>query len=474
MQVLKANNKFFLLVLFTVTYPMFMADAQTIGLQLSAHPNKTVILLETNGIRNDTLQRIVLDAQGRGLVNLKGIKVQTGLITLIVKSATPPAPDPTFEWVYSPNENPSIVGNSTYIHKQNAQILNSVENQTLDRWYSERLVLKKKQGIGKELLQLYKPTETVYQTLQNEQEHIEKHLQQLSDSIQQSSLFAATYMQFVIDNEDKINAMYSSDAGKKITQEYFRSLDFEKLYHTGLWFNTINGISELYGKHIPTFHKRFGVDIVHNLGRINRLEVYTALADAALSICEANAWTTDQTVITNFLVADNRLMNPTGKLAKIALMQATQIGKTAPDLYLTQTNVIELGNPNNSHQAIAEILPADQLNPTGNTLLVFYQTGCGPCNDLLKELTVQYDDLRKQGWRVISLAADQDAAVFKQTANTLPWPDKYCDYKGFAGSNFKNYAVLGTPTLYHINNEGKIVNKTAKLTDIILTNNKTN
>lgn len=75
------------------------------------------------------------------------------------------------------------------MHKHNAQILNSSENTTLDRWYASRAILKQEQGLGRELLQYYKPSDfPLYANLQSEQKNIEKQLTFLADTI---PLFAA-------------------------------------------------------------------------------------------------------------------------------------------------------------------------------------------------------------------------------------------------------------------------------------------
>lgn len=86
--------------------------AQTIHLDLAVHAQKPVTLLATQGIWKDTLQRIALDAQGKGVFNLQGIRTQAGMVSLVIKLSSPP--DATFEWVYSPTENPTIVSSGEY------------------------------------------------------------------------------------------------------------------------------------------------------------------------------------------------------------------------------------------------------------------------------------------------------------------------------------------------------------------------
>jgi hypothetical protein len=47
------------------------------------------------------------------------------------------------------------------------------------------------------------------------------------------------------------------------------------------------------------------------------------------------------------------------------------------------------------------------------------------------------------------------------------WSQKCCDLKGVKGINLKNYAVLGMSTLYLINKEGEIVQKTSRFNEVL-------
>jgi thiol-disulfide isomerase/thioredoxin len=101
------------------------------------------------------------------------------------------------------------------------------------------------------------------------------------------------------------------------------------------------------------------------------------------------------------------------------------------------------------------------------TVLVFYQSGCGPCEELMGQLPQYYDKLKSNGIRVISFAADENEQQFNSTATSFPWKDKYCDFKGIKGVNFKNYAVVGTPTIYILDKNGKIEAKLASMSEIV-------
>jgi len=81
-------------------------------------------------------------------------------------------------------------------------------------------------------------------------------------------------------------------------------------------------------------------------------------------------------------------------------------------------------------------------------------------------LIKEYKTLKAKGLKVISISTDTSEEVFKYHSEKFPWKDKLCDYKGFKGENFVRYGVFGTPTLYYIDKNGKVVDRKAKLEQI--------
>ena len=77
-----------------------------------------------------------------------------------------------------------------------------------------------------------------------------------------------------------------------------------------------------------------------------------------------------------------------------------------------------------------------------------------------------------KGIKIVSIAADTDEKVFKDTSLPHPWPDKYCDFEGTKGINFKNYAVIGTPTMYVLDSKGFILYKMATIAEVLEFSNK--
>jgi thiol-disulfide isomerase/thioredoxin len=107
-------------------------------------------------------------------------------------------------------------------------------------------------------------------------------------------------------------------------------------------------------------------------------------------------------------------------------------------------------------QTAPEIITADGSFLPRQSLIIFYETGCGNCHYELEELKRKYDMLVDNSIRIISIAVDADKDVFVETAMSFPWTDKLCDFKGFNGENFLNYGIVGTPT-YILTDKDSIV-----------------
>lgn len=129
------------------------------------------------------------------------------------------------------------------------------------------------------------------------------------------------------------------------------------------------------------------------------------------------------------------------------------LGMKAPDLMITET--IGTGK---QERVNTKALPTDALD-SKYSLLLFYQTNCGHCETAIESLKTHYKELLAKGIKIISIAGDTDQETYKTTATTFPWANKYCDAKGMNGINFKNYAVIGTPTMFLLNSKGIITNK---------------
>jgi thioredoxin-related protein len=118
------------------------------------------------------------------------------------------------------------------------------------------------------------------------------------------------------------------------------------------------------------------------------------------------------------------------------------------------------------NKSTTTVLKTDQLN-SKYSLLVFYKSDCGHCETALAGLKSNYQDIVSKGIKIITFAADTEQETYKTTAASFPWKDNYCTFDGLSSVNFKNYAVLGTPTMFLLDNEGIIIEKMATVEQLL-------
>jgi thioredoxin-related protein len=127
-------------------------------------------------------------------------------------------------------------------------------------------------------------------------------------------------------------------------------------------------------------------------------------------------------------------------------------------------DLLERGN-----RAPALIKEADKLLPV-NALVVFYESGCNNCDNELVQLRGNYSLIKEKGYDIISVSADRDKETFEKTSNVFPWKEKMCDFQGFEGINFRNYGIVGTPTIFITDKDGTIIGRYARLVDTKILN----
>ena len=112
------------------------------------------------------------------------------------------------------------------------------------------------------------------------------------------------------------------------------------------------------------------------------------------------------------------------------------------------------------------LLKTDRLN-SACSLLVFYKSDCGFCDEAVKEIETNYALLTEKEIRVIMISGDTDPEKHEAKIATFPWKETYCDFEGTEGVNFKNYAVIGTPTMFLLDENGIIIEKIATTTELL-------
>jgi len=396
------------------------AAAQKITIDLPHFAGKEYVWLLFNGDKTDTIARGALDANGQTVLtvppaygNRRGISncllTGGGGLEIILNggndfTAGCAVAQPTINDIY---------------------YTGSEENAFLLEQYKRQQGLLNKASIITAAMQAYTPRDKLYKPLSNEKKSLEKQFAGLQRQTAGSPLYAARVRQM----SDFCNGVGSrlDLTEKEMIEEQRRyvrdSLDFGQLWNSGLW---------------KALFSRW-------------MSLETGQGDSIL--------TADGKAI----LAREQDINMFANLSKKMVSLFNQYGKEG--LLAQLFNTEDILSP--GHPAPKLFLPDGTSIAPLNSLVIFFESDCGNCQNELLQLRGNYPVLQGKNIQVISVAADIDEASYKKVADTFPWQQKICDYKGFEGVNFRNYAVVGTPTIYVIDGNGTITGRYARLADFI-------
>jgi hypothetical protein len=274
------------------------------------------------------------------------------------------------------------------------------------------------------VLQSYKPQEPFYLSAQTEKSNLQQQYRNLRKEMNERPLYAARlceifdYINFR-GSELEISDSLAVEERKKFVRE---QLDFSALYTSGQWEKVTQ--DWIWG--LTNSDSTLVAESRQVLDRIPNRETRLHLT--------------------------NRLMQLYSRYGKELLL---------PQLNLENFLMPVLG------EKAPEITLGNETFVPKNTLLFFYDSDCGLCQNELHQLIERYELLKENNIRVISIAADVDKNLFEGTAQKVVWKDNFCDFKGFEGENFVRYGVVGTPTLILIDNESVVRGRYARLSEWI-------
>jgi thiol-disulfide isomerase/thioredoxin len=406
--------------------------AQIVEINFPYFGGKEYVFYLNKGIYNDTI--------------LSGTFGEDGHLTF-----TLPAKDKDYagmvRWSLDKNEGPGFILNhekftincSSPAPAENDIIfVNSVENNYLkDRIQQQRILYGKIDAIYRSKM-AYTADDSLYLIFDKEFVRLKNLFAANQQELFGSNLYAAHYLRWIEFLNGISFRIFSSEEEEKEQEErkYFiqEELNMDLLYTSGLWNHIISSTFDLYSNKAD-----FGKAMVKNLERVHSQTVFESLANDLLTICQQYDWADAEEVIFPYLVSSGRIKNPTGRLRNVYELTKVRPGTKA--------------------------YPVSGQKNLSNTLLIFYESGCGNCTTQLEELKSRYSEIQKKGFRIISIAADTNKEVFDYHAKDFPWDDKIFNPDGFEGVDFKNYGVIGTPTIYVIDKKGIITGRYAQLKD---------
>jgi len=290
----------------------------------------------------------------------------------------------------------------------------------------------------------------------------EKYKEQISfykefqDRLSKNSDYAQKFLQIVNLTQGLGTQLEDTEEKKarNIAQHIAQKMDWNALYTSGHWTNIISSWVSIHTQVLNNPYQ-FVEDFAKISALIPDKNKYADFVGRTAYFLNEQGKDTYISSIAPLVVGSGKVTNYEGSLA---LYQKGTVGQTAPDLVVKDSTNIS---------TLISLKDYPTQKNYDKTLLLFYASGCGPCENLLQQMPLYYSQIQSKGIRIISISADKDEKIFKEKAKDFKWKDVYSDYKGIQGENFKNYAVTGTPTLIITDNKGKIELRTAEIKEVL-------
>jgi len=397
------------------------ASAQKITVNLPYFPGKEYAWIIFNGDKQDTIARGSLDTNGQTVLTVPpAYENWRGMSNCLLAGGG------GLEIILNGEENFTVACIVEHPTINDIYYTGSEENTFLLEQYKKQQDLLNKAGIIAAAVQAYTPQDSLYKALLDEKDSLTNRFANLQRQTAESPLYAARIRQ-MSDFCQGIGSHLNLTEKEMIEEQrqYVReTVDFKQLWNSGLWR--------------PLFSQWISLE--------------TGQSDSTLLTTDGKA-----------IIARVKDGGVLADLSKKLITLLHQYGKEDLLAQLLDTeDLLAPGNP-----APKLYLPDNTTIVPLNSLVIFYESDCSNCENELAQLRGNYSVLQEKNIRVITISADTDEAVYHKNADTFPWQQKICDYKGFNGVNFRNYAIVGTPTMYAVDGKGTITGRYSRLEDYL-------
>ncbi|SIR02921.1 Thioredoxin-like [Chryseobacterium sp. RU37D] len=347
--------------------------------------------------------------------------------------------------------------------EQNIIYQGNEENRQLNELYEKQQNIFARHDAMLHAIASYSKTDKNYPVFQQEYQIQKQQYHDFQSSLSSSPTYEKQLVPIInitkgigteiLDNE--------KERADNIASYIANDINFKVLYTSGYWTTVIASWVSIHTQVLKDPY-RFVEDFAHISQRLEDKNQYKDFVGRTTYYLTQQGKDLYIGAIAPWVLASGKITSFEGSLA-VYLKGA--VGTHAPDLIFTKN----IGRTEDNKPDVKTIKPSEfAVNGYEKTLLVFYESGCGHCEDLLRQLPENYESLKKKGIQIVSISADTDEKVFKSKIDELPWKQyAFCDLEGLKGPNFVNYAVIGTPTMVLIDESGKILLKSASLQEIL-------
>ena len=430
--------------------------AQNISMEFPAFAGKTYDFIIFQGSKQETIQQDTIPANGKfTLIIPKQYAPYTGMCRwLITNTAEGGGIDMAI-----PGYNFSVSCLSAAPDNDNISYTGFDPVNELNRLSVKQQAIIDKFETMSKAIQLYDKKHKLYKVFSQEKDLQVKAFDVFQEELKQNPNFNARFLP-IVNLIKGIPHHLTDDYNHKalLVNEFItQKISFEDMYVSGHWQGIIQSWV-LLQINVVNDKDRFAHDFKQISDRMKNPAHYTDFVGKLTFYLTQYGKDDYVDAIAKTVLGSGKI---TEYMGSMEVYLKAMVGMKAPDLMITET--IGTGK---EQKVNTKALPTDALDAK-YSLLLFYQTNCGHCEAAIESLKTHYKELLAKGIKIISIAGDTDQETYKTTAATFPWANKYCDAKGMNGINFKNYAVIGTPTMFLLDSKGIITNKPVTVEELM-------
>lgn len=435
--------------LFVISLLVFglSSKAQTISGNFSELPNQSIDLFIYKGLQTERIATINTDNQGSFNYTYGNHIHGCGYLTQGENS--------TFFLILN-GENITLSGESLN-NRQSVSILNGQENQWLNQYSQEHATREQAISAWRYLKNIYNDQEILITQVQPKLS-IKQELKRLKneDANFIAGLPQNSFLRWYLPKRNLVSAV--SVIAQYRTEEIpatiksFRAIDYsdELLYQSGLLKEVIEShfwLLENSGKPLDSVYMEMKTSIDLLLENLTKdEEKLNQITDYLFNLLERHSLFTASEHLAIKVLNEVSCTVHTDLAKQLETYRTMKKGNIAPDFEL----------PHRVYPDVAfQPTKLSEFN-SKYTLVVFGASWCPNCKEEIPKIADHYAHWKAQGVDVLLVSLDNDKDSFLSFTSNFPFIS-VSDYQGWESSIAKAYYVFGTPTMYLLDKNRKII-----------------
>ncbi len=431
-----------------LVFMAMLSNAQTISGKLSFLANQEIALEGFNGLQTYTIATTKIDANG----NFKLAYANTDLGMGYLKSI-----DNKPLLVVLSGEEIELLGESLS-NTQTIKITKGKQNQWFEQ-YAQQHPRREQALSAWDYLEKIYATDSLFTVQAKPRKAILKEKQRIQkqDQLFLQSLPKESYVSWFFPVRKLVSsvATIAQYRTKEIpaTMAAFRALDYtdKRLYKSGLYKDAIEShfwLLENSGKPLDSvfIEMQKSIDTMM-VGLVKDEKKLNEVSDYLFNLLERHSlYNASEYLAIKVLNEVSCTIN--SDLAKqLETYRAMKKGNTAPNIVFPKSTIYPTAN----------FTPTQLIDIKSKyTLVVFGASWCPKCKEEIPEIAKLYPTWKNNDVEVLLVSLDENEMDFINFASVFPFIS-VCDYQKWNSPIAQNYYVFGTPTMYLLDKEQKII-----------------